>query len=235
MGRARRPRPGSGRARRACAAAVAVVCGAGALASAAPGDPVLVGTQKRVNPDIANDQADPSVAMAADGTSAVAYSESSTTANTKVFVRRIDVNGDPTGAVIPINDIDTTDRYKPSLRMASDGRMVVAYQKGTAGSYDVMAQRLAADGTPQGSEIPVNVTTTDDQSFAQVAVAPDGRFVVVWKSSVGAARTIQARTFAADGTPQQVADIPVSQTGANVGKPDVAIDTAGKSWSPGST
>jgi hypothetical protein len=58
-----------------------------------------------------------------------------------------------------------------------------------------------------GPEIQVNVSTMDVQMNPQVAVFPDGGFIVAWvvqpKASPGAARTtgVHARLFAANGAP----------------------------------
>lgn len=45
---------------------------------------------------------------------------------------------------------------------------------------DVFAQRLTEKGEKLGEPIRVNQTTEGNQSFAKVAVAPDGTFLVVW-------------------------------------------------------
>jgi len=49
----------------------------------------------------------------------------------------------------------------------------------------VMGQRFDAAGAAAGTEFQVNTYSTDDQTNAAVAMAPDGRFVVIWESDPG--------------------------------------------------
>jgi hypothetical protein len=67
----------------------------------------------------------------------------------------------------------------------------------------IFAQRLDSLGQPLGDEFQVNSFTPDFQYNPGVAMAGDGRFVVVWVSfgQDGDSNGIFARLFAADGTP----------------------------------
>jgi hypothetical protein len=96
----------------------------------------------------------------------------------------------------------------------AQGRFVVVWATaGLDGSgWGVYGRRFDADGTPLGLQFQVNATTAGDQNYARVAMADDGRFVVVWTSSNdGNGLGVYARTFAADGTPM-TADILVNTT-----------------------
>ena len=93
---------------------------------------------------------------------------------------------------------------------AGNGSFVVVWNSyGSSGSdssaWSVQGQRITADGSLLGSQFQVNSYTTGYQRNPWVAAAPDGRFVVVWRSN-GSAGTdtsdysIQAQRFASDGS-----------------------------------
>jgi hypothetical protein len=204
---------------RGLAAATAVA--AGLLATAAMGAPAPVSDPVRVNPDIAGDQWAPTVAMAPDGHFAVAYTEQFSSSQ-DVFVRRFGADAVPLADPVEINH-GADARRSAQLGMADDGRMVVVYERQIAYNIDVAAQRLAADGTPQGPEIVVNATTAGDQVRPRVAMAPDGHFVVTWVSG-GA---IFARVFGADGL-ALTGELAVSQSGAPLDSPAVDMNASGR-------
>jgi hypothetical protein len=52
-------------------------------------------------------------------------------------------------------------------------------------SVDVFGQRVDSAGAPIGPEFRINTQTIGSQSLPQVAVEPDGDFVVVWDSTSG--------------------------------------------------
>lgn len=203
------------------------------LAGPAIAAPTPAFDAQRVNPDPAGDQFTSSTAMAADGHFAVAYS-SSESSHSDVFVRRYSAAevADPTAQGV---DVSVTDRDQPALAMDSTGAMAVAYRYDASGAQDVRAQRLDATGNAVGPEITGLDTTANRQQIdPKVAMAPDGRFVVVWTSYTGGPPTIQARAFSAAGVPTTMSDIPVS---AGTGTaPSVDMDSAGKfvvAWQEG--
>lgn len=102
---------------------------------------------------------------------------------------------------------------EPSIDRAADGSFVVAWMASQNGdAYDVMAQRFNAQGLALAAPMVVEAGGSESRSGAQVAVAPDGRFVVAYnvreaKVATGSASRpdqavdIRAQRFAADGTP----------------------------------
>ena len=50
----------------------------------------------------------------------------------------------------------------------------------TVNPVDIKARRFDASGTPLGSEFTVNTTTDGSQGQPEVAVGPNGEFVIVW-------------------------------------------------------
>jgi hypothetical protein len=67
----------------------------------------------------------------------------------------------------------------------------------------VAARLYNSSGLPVGAEFGVNTLTTEDQSLPAIAVAPNGRFVVVWQSygADGDMYGVRGRLFNSDGSP----------------------------------
>jgi hypothetical protein len=95
----------------------------------------------------------------------------------------------------------------------------------------------------QGSEFPVNAVTTNYQSRANVAMDADGDFAVVWNSYItppdGDDYGIFARTYRANGTPDQTQEFLVNQeVEGDQEDPVVAMDDTGDfavSWGSSDT
>lgn len=106
-----------------------------------------------------------------------------------------------------LSPVTTHKQENPEIGMDLAGNSVVVWQDysqpGDSG-YGIYAQRVAADGTPIGAQIHVNVTTTGEQTRPDVAVNHDGSFLVVWDDNTqrdGSGTAVTARLFLADGTP----------------------------------
>ncbi|MGV6858948.1 MAG: DUF4347 domain-containing protein [bacterium] len=93
---------------------------------------------------------------------------------------------------------------KDAVAMDSAGNYVVVWSDSvTDGSgYGIFGQRFDATGAKQGAEFQINQTTTDNQYWASVAMADDGRFAVTWTSvnQDGTPASVYARQFNADGS-----------------------------------
>ena len=92
-----------------------------------------------------------------------------------IVLRRFDAAGNPLGAAFRVNT--TPEATEPSVAVAPDGSLVVAWVRGTDG---IGAQRFDATGAPLGGEIDVSATG----SSPDVAIDDTGGFVVVWKGEV---------------------------------------------------
>jgi hypothetical protein len=151
-----------------------------------------------------------------------------------VQVRRFDRHGMPLDvAELQVNTFTSGSQGGQSVAVGRDGGFVVAWlSEGSLGSdssyLSIQARRFGADGLAlDAAEFQVNTYTTYRQFDPRVAAAPDGSFVVVWTSdgSFGNdnwSHSVQARRFAADGTPldpvefQVNAYTPYSQAGPGV-------------------
>jgi hypothetical protein len=97
---------------------------------------------------------------------------------------------------------------KTSVCTDATGNFVVVWEgdhahgAGQDGSYSgVFGQRFASDGTPQGSEFQVNVTTLYYQEDPSVGCDPDGDFVVAWADSQFGTESVVARLYDGSGAP----------------------------------
>ena len=145
-----------------------------------------------------------------------------------VIGRRFDRLGNPRGSEFVANSFTTGPQSFPSVAAAESGGFVVVWHSpGQDGSGDgVFARRFDAAGTPLGlSEFRVNSYTTYHQMLADVASAPDGKFVIVWQSSVkdGSGYGIFGRRFDSAGGALGT-EFPVnSYTTGHQGRPVVAM------------
>jgi cysteine-rich repeat protein len=79
-----------------------------------------------------------------------------------------------------VNATLDVDADRPAVAMASDGRFVVAWQEADGNGSRILARQYPASGTPSGPEI--LVSSSHAVGLPAVAMADDGRFVVVWSS-----------------------------------------------------
>jgi hypothetical protein len=175
----------------------------------------------------------PDVAVASDGTIAVAFTEN-TSAGTSILVRRFTADGGP----LPTN---------PTITVASDAAgalgpariafisgsatFVVAYVAPSANGFQsIFARRFGADGTPTGNV--VTVATTDYGTANQVepalATTGLGEFFVSWTDQATPTNgDIRARGFQNNDTPFTPADVAIATTAANEHESAIAVSTGG--------
>jgi hypothetical protein len=175
---------------------------AAALPASASAALVKVADPINVAPDdkVALQQYYPDVAMAADGSFAVSYSEAADPYE-QVYVQRFTAGFAKLGARIPVG-LTTQRNTQPAITMAPDGRFAVAFQTynnfPTTPASLIEVQRFAADGTPAGPLLAPDGLSDQDGEPPAVAMADDGRFSVAW---VGQPANLRVRTYGADGTP----------------------------------
>lgn len=127
-----------------------------------------------------------------------------------------------------------SDRFGGSVHVAKagDGSFLVIWTEslGTTGRQGIFGQRLSAAGAPLGAPMPLASSFTF--GYAALAMAPDGRFVLVWDAYLrGPDRSpdIVAQVFSADGVPPRPAFRVTEATTFLVSPyPQVAIDDRGR-------
>jgi hypothetical protein len=189
-----------------------------------------VGPQTWVNQHTLDFQHRPEVAMNAAGSYVVSWSSNGQTAKlssayARLYRWREPVTGEiELGAEVP----GVTDGI-PRVGVDAAGGFVAVWEVLLDnGRTYVYARLYDRDGAARGPAFRVAVGSFD-QNVPDVAVRPDGRFVVVWRTwNYGAPRAaMYARFFAADGTPA-TPEIRVSQTTViNQGYPRVAVGPDG--------
>jgi hypothetical protein len=132
--------------------------------------------------------ANPSVAVASDGSFLVAWGarDMTTVANGwDIFARPFSSTGTG-GVIVRLNTYLPGDQYAPRLSALGLDYLAVWTSMGQDGSLQgVYGQFVHNDGSLVGSEIRVNTTTSSEQQ--QPAVASDGvsQFVAIWTSYTG--------------------------------------------------
>ncbi|MEO1498815.1 MAG: hypothetical protein AAFV43_16850, partial [Planctomycetota bacterium] len=158
-----------------------------------------------VNETIGGVQSHPAVAMAADGSFAVAWHGVGSGDVSGVYLRLFDAAGAATTGEILVNTTTEDHQSHPTLAYQTNGTLVVAWQSlGQDGDgWGVYSQRFAADGTPEGDETRVATTTAGSQTHAHLAAAPSGGVVTSWndRGATSDDADVIARAFASSGTP----------------------------------
>ena len=178
-----------------------------------------LGAPFRLTPTLLGNQLLPDVAVAPDGSFVAAWESDHASAifhdRPEIFARRFDALGRPRGPEFQVNVTTRVDQITPRVEIAPDGDFVVAWLSygGEGSFYDVMLQRYAANGAPQGEELTLDTgeTFTASQVDLAVAMAPDGGFEVVCTDFGGDFERevdphgfpygIRGQRYDADGTP----------------------------------
>jgi Protein of unknown function (DUF4038) len=134
-----------------------------------------------------------------------------------IFARWIDGDGIPTGGEIPVNQTTAGHQDFPKVGMDLEGGFVVAWTSAAPESVEqgerVFARRFDRGGAPLGGEFEVGESFANmgRRYLTDLAVSPDGGFVVTWTSSAddGSLAGVFQQQYDADarllGSPIQVA------------------------------
>jgi hypothetical protein len=201
---------------------------------AADGSPAA--GQFQVNTFTTDNQTEPDIAAAAtDGRFVVVWTSEGSVGNdtegTSIQGRLFNAGGSPL-ATFQVNNVTTNDQTQPAVAMGPGGAFVVAWKSYTDGDQSgIQARRFTSGGAPVASQFLVNSYTTGVQGDPDVAVDPQGRFVIAWTSNEATGdadlESVQARRFAADGTP--AAQFQVNQVTTDAQRrPSVAVDNGGR-------
>lgn len=173
------------------------------------------GAQFQVNDFTTGNQYLPVLGVDAQGDFVVAWESGGSfqddSSGLSVQVRRYAADGTPQGPQLQVNSYTTSTQGGPAIAVHPQGGFVIAWisngssETDTSG-FSIQAQRYDATGQPEGSQFQVNTYTSGEQSQVAAAIDPTGRFVVAWSSAGSpgtdsAAHSVQARRYAADGSP----------------------------------
>lgn len=140
------------------------------------------------------------VAMADDGKFVVTWSDNQS-GTYEVYMRLFDFDGNALTAETQVSTLSGAQDFH-SVDFAADGSFVVSFY--SANADNVYFQRFNATGSAVGSNTIVNTTTANIQNSPDVAVADDGRFIVVWESlnQDGSGYGVYGQRFNASGVAQ---------------------------------
>ncbi|MEM1177490.1 MAG: SdrD B-like domain-containing protein [Acidobacteriota bacterium] len=161
------------------------------------------GGQFQVNSYTASEQERPDVAYFADGDFVVTWfgfgSDGDDDDRTSIQARRFDSGGTPGGGDFQVNSVTTGIQFFPSIDARGD-EFVVSWVSLMAGDVsNILARRLASDGSPVGSEFQVasSSSSLEEVGSPDVVFFQDGAFLVTWD----AAGEVWAAPWRSDGSP----------------------------------
>ena len=143
-----------------------------------------------------------------------------------------------TGEIL-VNQTVAGDQLAPDVAMAGDQSIVVVWDStvgaddatevGGVKTRDVYGRRYNSSGEPLGDEFLINQNLADEQQDPRIAMAIDGRFLVVWESNKqdGDELGVYARYYAADGTALGDEFLVSNSTAASQQEPHVEWTAAG--------
>jgi hypothetical protein len=152
------------------------------------------------------------------------------------YFRLLSPTGTPLGNDVLVNQYTNDAQVDPSVAVASDGTMMVAFvdfsgHGGVGSGLNLYARRFDAAGAPLGNEFVVTspAFSNGDQRLPRVVVDGQDRFLVVWESEGvdGSGYGIVARRFASSGAPLSSEFVVNVTTAGNQVEPRVAMEQDG--------
>lgn len=98
-----------------------------------------------------------------------------------VFQRQFHSTGEPWGDETLVNGTTADGQFQPRVASRPGSNYVVVWRgNGPGDNQGIFMRAFDASGVAQGGEVRVNTTTMGTQDTPDIAMAPGGRFVVVW-------------------------------------------------------
>jgi large repetitive protein len=155
------------------------------------------------------------VAMAADGSFAIAWSSQgqgeTTSANWGAYIRFFNADGTAASDEILVDPVKTRNQSTASIALMSDGNYLVTWTDDdtAAPALDeslngVYGRVFSPTGSPVGNEFLINEKIGGGQYNSSIATSANGTFVVTWGTNAAtgdAGDGIRARIFNNNGTP----------------------------------
>ena len=178
----------------------------------------------------------PAIATSGDGAFMTTWEES---ANEKIKARVFDSVGNAVGDEFEVGDVSSADVAGPEVVSDPRGRFLVVWdQVGSRAPVhieeSIQARWFDSGGTALTPQFQINTVTTEDQDDVDVAMGPEGQFIVVFQSDASAGTdsagdSAQARLFAVDSDFDSVLDgVDNCPTDANLDQMDDDDDGVGR-------
>jgi hypothetical protein len=170
-------------------------------------------------------QGAPAVAWQPDGNYVIAWQQQSVTSGGwDIFAQQFELNGNAppmaVGSAFQVSSMSSAFcRQSPAVATDAAGDFVIVWtsDEETGGLRGIFGRLYNSGGQPQGGPFQVNTTMTYDDQAPAVAMAADGRFLVVWQSNGqdGSSWGIYGRAYpAASGQPSGEISVNVTTAGA---------------------
>ena len=191
----------------------------------------IIGSEFRVTEGnstaTSGDQEAPRVAMNASGDFVVTWSGKGPGDSDGVFARRFKRDGSANGDVFNINSMTDGTQDTPDVALAADGRFVITWHDGGAGSI-IRARTFDANATA-GSVIDVQSVIRGNASDPAVAIDASGNFAVVWaENGVDLGHSaVQLQRFDASGALQGTVSTANTFTDNDQERPRISMNASG--------
>ncbi|HSH93923.1 MAG TPA: hypothetical protein VK968_07240, partial [Roseimicrobium sp.] len=156
----------------------------------------------RVNTYTSFSQANPTIAMAADGDYVIAWESRQQEGDAyNVYAQRYSAENQPKGEAFRVNRATNENHSHPDIVMDEDGNFIVAWQGTDGYESGIIAKHYTAGGRVLISEYRVNTLTLETDIAPSIAMDADGDYLVLWTRTYGqyAANIFGAR-YSADAT-----------------------------------
>ncbi len=144
------------------------------------------GTEFRANTFTTGTQDEASVAADLAGSFTIVWESHGQDGNANgVFAQRYNTVGSVVGTEFQVNTVSSYSQDDAAVSMDVAGGFTIAWESiGQDGglSNGVFLRSFDGGGVPLSGDVQVNVTTTDSQDDATIAVGPNGSYAVAWNS-----------------------------------------------------
>jgi hypothetical protein len=159
-------------------------------------DGVAQGSEMKVNERTQHDQQDAKVAMRADGTFVITWTDSNSeeAGSSDIYARSYDANGNALQSQeFRVHDATEGDQKFSSVAINNNGLVVTWSSQNGEGKWDLFERWFDVSGNPQGSQIQLNSTSSSAPIHSQLGMDPWGYVAVVWQSEIDGDQNIFAR------------------------------------------
>lgn len=171
----------------------------------------------------------PAIAMRPNGNFTVVWTDESQDEPKDILAQRYDSNANELGSDFQVNVSSGADyeESEPDIAIGVNGNAVVVWERRNflTDDYDILGQRLDANGNKIGTEFQVNTDMTSFKSNPSVAMDYSGKFVIVHEGT----NKVYAQRYNASGTKIggefQVNTAPLGSTSYYA--PKIAMDSVG--------
>jgi hypothetical protein len=163
-----------------------------------------VGADFRINETTRERQGDAAVVMRGDSSFVVVWAGRGRGDQDGIFMRLFSAGGTPTTGEILVNQTTAGKQGLPTVAVAADGSIVVAWEGNGAGdNAGIFVRRFSASGTSLVGEALVNTPSSLRQGDPAIAMQSDGTFLIAWttRGLDGSGYDTFARRFTAAGQP----------------------------------